>query len=277
MNNKIFTTSDNARLMCAVWDGVQTPIGVIQIVHGVFDTATSYDKFAHFLNQNGYIVFSTETVLSKQPRTFDHAVIQEIDILRHLNTKYDLPIFLIGYGYGGFIVQSMLQQIGPESAAACLIKSGRHACWKIKIAQTIAYICTRIYGPNAPAKMINFFTRRHCGKNQTSPIGTYGFYASLLDGLVQLNKKSDFENPVLIICGPHDYTRPSFSLSRTLYNSYRNNDLTHTVLLMYPDIPKGLLLEINCGEIGGDILSFFNNTNSMHHSKTSANDNGTIF
>lgn len=267
MHSKIFTTSDNARLMCAVWDDVLNPVGVIQIVHGVFDCASSYDKFAHFLNHNGYIVFSTDTLLTKKSRTFDSAVRQEIDIMHHLNQKYDLPVFLFGYGYGGFVVQSMLQNIGSESAAVCLIKSGRHACWKIKIARAIAHIGMHIYGPDAPARIINFFTRRHCGRTQKSTIGTYGFYASLLDGLIKLDKKSDYEHPVLIICGPNDYDTPNFSLSRALYNSYCNNDLAHATLLMYPDIQTGLLMQINCGSVGDDILSFFNDTNATYQPK----------
>jgi alpha-beta hydrolase superfamily lysophospholipase len=277
MKNKIFTTSDNARLMCATWDNVSNPIGVIQIVHGVFDCAATYDKFAHFLNQNGYIVFSTDISLSKKPRTFESAVNQEIDIMRHLNIKYDLPLFLIGYGYGGFIVQSMLQNIDTESAGVCLIKSGRHARWKLKMAQLIAHIGMRIYGADATARIVNFFTRRHCGHTQKAPIGTYGFYASLLDGLIKLDKKSNYENPILIICGPNDYGTPSVRLSRALYNSYANNDLTHTMLLMYPDVRDRMLMEINCGAIGDDILSFFNDTNTMYHSNMSANDNGMIF
>lgn len=277
MTNKVFTTTDNTRLMCAVWDKVANPIGVIQIIHGIFDGAASYDKFAHFMNQNGYIVFSTDKSLSKKARTFEHAVNQEIDIMHHLNTKYDLPLFLIGYGYGGFVAQSVLQNTGTKSAAVCLIKSGRHARWKLQIARAIAKIGVHIWGADAPARIINFFSRCHCGRTQKSPMGTYRFYVSLLDGLLKQDKKCKFENPILIICGPNDYDTPNARFSRALYNAYCNNDLMHTMLLMYPDMQNKLLMEMNCGAIGNDILSFFNSTNAQCHSDMFANENGTIF
>ena len=103
MTTKIFTASDNTSLICAIWDNVENPIGVVQIIHGIFDKIATYNKLAQFLNRNGYIVFGVDNVLSKMPRTFDCAVVQESDIMKYLATKYTLPIFLIGYGYGGFL------------------------------------------------------------------------------------------------------------------------------------------------------------------------------
>ena len=265
VTNKIFTTSDNARIMCAVWDAdIATPIGVVQIIHGIFDKITTYDKLARFLNRNGYIVFGIDTTLTKGTRTFDRAVNQEIDIMRYLVNKYALPIFLIGYGYGGFVAQSVLQRSDIPATSVCLIKSGRHNRWTMKFARTTARICTWIYGRNANVKMINIFKRRHCGKIQQSPMCTYEFCESLFNGLVQLDTPSAFNNPIMIITNGTEYGSTNACFSRTLYDTYRNNDLTKTTFVIYPDMENKMLMEMNCGRIQGDILSFFNDTNTHH-------------
>ena len=93
MTTKLFTAYDNTSLVCAIWDDVSNPIGVVQIIHGVFDTMQTYDKLAHFLNRNGYIVFGIDKPLCRTPRSFDCAAQHEMDIMQYLVRKYMLPIF----------------------------------------------------------------------------------------------------------------------------------------------------------------------------------------
>ena len=264
MTSKIFTTSDNARIRCAIWDNVSNPVGVIQIIHGIFDKVSTYDKLAKFLNRNGYIVFGIDAPLSKSTRTFDCAVNQEIDIMKYLATRYSLPIFLIGYGYGGFVAQSVLRQSTIPATAVCLIKSGRYNRWVMKIACIISRIGTRFYGKNTNVKMANVFIRRHCGHVQQSPICTYEFCESLFKGLAQLDNGTRFENPTMIISNGTERDMTSACFSRALYDTYRNNDLTKTTFVIYPDMQNKMLMEMNCGRIQTDILSFFNEVNTHH-------------
>ena len=277
MTTKIFTAHDNTSLLCAIWDNVKKPIGVVQIIHGVFEGMKTYDKLAHFLNHNGYVVFGIDKTLTRVPQTFESCASHEIDIMQYLIHKYMLPIFILGYGYGGFVAQYILQTSDIPTCGACLIKSGKSHHWTLHIAHRIAQIGARICGKNAPAKIINFFTRRHCGCTQKSPMGTYGFYASLFKGLIKLSANSKFESPILIICGANDYDAPNPRFSRALYNAYSNNDLNNTTLVVYPDMQNKMLLEMNCGRVQGDILSFLNDTNLLYDSEISANTNGTIF
>lgn len=265
MTTKIFTTSDNTSLMCAIWDNVSNPIGIVQIIHGIFDDIRIYDKLAHCLNRNGYVVFGIDKSLSRAPRTFDSSTSHEIDIMRYLINKYMLPIFLIGYGYGGFIAQHVLTKTDVPTSAVCLIKSGKHYHWSLRCARKIAQIGVHICGTNAPARFINFITRHHCGQIQKSPMCTYGFYLSLLDGLIKLESDSNFDNPVMIICGANDCDSPNPRFSRALYRAYNNNDLINTTLMIYPDMQNKMLMEMNCGIIQSDILSFFNSSNLLYH------------
>ena len=277
MTTRIFTASDNTSLMCAIWDNVETPIGVVQIIHGVFEDMKTYDKLAHFLNRNGYIVFGIDKPLTRTPRTFDRAARQESDIMQYLNKKYMLPIFLIGYGYGGFVAQYVLQNANIPTSALCLIRTGHRYRWMIHLAHRIAKIGAYIYGSDTPARFINFFIRRHCGQNLKSPMGTYGFYVSLLDGMAKLECNSKFDNPIMIICDANDCDTPNARFSRALYNAYRNNDMDKTTLVIYPDMRNKMLMEMICGTIQEDILTFFNNTNLLYSStKTAAEPSWTI-
>ena len=273
---KIFTTHDHARLRCAIWDNVENPIGVVQIIHGIFDNMSTYDKLAKCLNRNGYIVFGIDTVLNKIPRTFERAVAQESDIMQHLANKYHLPIFLIGYGYGGFVAQSLSRRSNTHITAVCLIKSIMYNRWIVRVAHAFARIGAKICGSNTNINIINLFNRYHCGRVQKSPLCTYGFCASLFDGLIKLDTESGYDNPVLIISNATERDATTAQFSRALYNAYHNNDLINTTMLIYPDMQNKLLMEMNCGRIQDDILSFFNDSYAQHHSDISANLNGTI-
>lgn len=260
MTNKIFTTSDNSRIMCSIWDNVLNPVGVVQIIHGIFDKISTYDKLARFLNRNGYIVFGVDKTLSKNTRTFERAASQEIDIMQYLHNKYALPIFVIGYGYGGFVAQSVLQGSKIPATAVCLIKSGRHNRWAMKVARVTMRICAWFYGRHSNVKIINLFARRHCGMIQQSPMCTYEFCESLFDGLAKLDTAIQSENPIMIISSGFEHDMPNACFSRALYDTYRNNDMTKTTFVIYPDMENKMLMEMNCGRIQGDILSFFNDT-----------------
>ena len=146
----------------------------------------------------------------------------------------------------------------------------------LQIAHIMARIGAKLYGSNTNINIMNVFKRHHCGRVQKSPLCTYGFCKSLFDGLIKLDTTSKYDNPVLIISNAEERDPITAQFGRALYNAYHNNDLINTTLLIYPDMRNKLLLEMNCGRIQDDILSFFNDTNLHNHSDTSANLNGTI-
>ncbi len=60
MKETIFNTTDGQKLVCVVWDTVKNPVGVVQIIHGMDEHIRRYDRFAKYLNKNGYIVFGND-------------------------------------------------------------------------------------------------------------------------------------------------------------------------------------------------------------------------
>lgn len=259
MKEKIFTVFNDSQVICAVWDNVKKPIGIIQLIHGIYDNIKTYSRFAEFMNQNGYIVFGTDRGINEHehtcPRTFDKSVKLQMNMMNYIYNKYHLPVFLFGYGYGGIITQSILQKSAIPAAGVCLANTGKCPYIVLRIATFFAWICTKIFGKNAPA---NILTRVVVGRRplHTAPKCTNIFFLSLFRGMMTIQPYAPFDTPILMISGAHNSFNPQFS--RALYNAYRDNGITHITMIIYPDMCDNLFFEMNFGSILDDILEFFN-------------------
>lgn len=112
-----FEASDQQKLFVHVWDDVEKPKGIVQIIHGMAEHGKRYEDFALFLNQQGYIVFADdhrahgmtaqtiEQLGKMQTTDFMRIVDDEIEISEMLKAKYQLPIYLVGHSFGSFITQ----------------------------------------------------------------------------------------------------------------------------------------------------------------------------
>ena len=88
-------------LSCYVWDKVDNPKGVIQIIHGMQEHAKRYSDFAKFANTQGFIVFASDlrghgetALLNNLPLgysdgdIFMEIVQDQIIITEYLNKKF---------------------------------------------------------------------------------------------------------------------------------------------------------------------------------------------
>lgn len=267
MKDKTFTLIKDVQIICTVWDNVKKPIGVIQIIHGIYDKIETYDRFAKLMNKNGYIVFGTKHQSCKCDKEklcyFDKSVDIQTNIMKHLVARYNLPLFLFGYGYGAIITQSILQQSTIPTAGICLANTGQYPTALINIATFFAWFCTKIFGEDAPAKILN---RLSFGKRRlrSAPKCTYGFYLSLFRGIKTIKPYAPFDTPMLMISGAHDSFATNPCFSRSLYNAYRDNGIMHITMIIYPDKNDNLLMEMNFGTMPNDILDFFKSTQSSN-------------
>lgn len=115
-----FETYDGKRLACFLWDDVENPKGVIQLIHGLTSHTMRYENFAKTLNENGYIVFGDDHRMNGQTaglenlgragkNNFNENVLDEIAITKMLEEKYDLPIQLFAHSYGSFLAQRYIE------------------------------------------------------------------------------------------------------------------------------------------------------------------------
>lgn len=125
---------DGYKIFCTLWDDVEAPIGVIQLLHGMSEYAGHYDEFAKYLNKRGYIVFADDHRAHGRTETdenrghhkgdiFAKTLKDELAFREWLKAKYELPIFLAGHSYGSFLAQAFAQA-GTDVKAIALIGSG---------------------------------------------------------------------------------------------------------------------------------------------------------
>lgn len=124
MNQIIVNSFDGTPLSVKVWDSVISPVGIVQISHGICEHGGVYNEFAELLCSNGYIVFCSDHRCFGLTETSDNLGYHDGDIFgdtvsdtlflnRYFAEKYSLPTFLFGHGYGSFIAQAVLIKNEP--------------------------------------------------------------------------------------------------------------------------------------------------------------------
>lgn len=292
MRETLFRTNDGQNLVCVIWDNVKNPIGVVQIIHGMDEHIRRYDRFAKYLNKNGYIVFGDDHRahgktagdiknigrVGNTPDIFMATVNDEIEILKYLKEKYKLPVFLFGHSYGSFITQRVMERTNLCAAGVCLSGSARYPIWLLKIGCLIAWIGMKLRGPNAPAKFLEHFSpirgthpdggskltrdENQVALHNADPMHaeyfSYGFYYSLFHNLIQISYNVDCNMPILIISGGSDLVSNNASLATALYKTYQAHNMENLTIIIYPDARHELLMEINYKDVQRDVLNFFN-------------------
>ena len=300
MKNLTFTARDGKKLACSLWDNVKHPIGVIQIIHGMDEHVRRYDRFAKFMNKNGYIVFGddhrahgrTARDISKigmpdgDPDLFASIASDELAITQYLKQKYKLPLFLFGHSYGSFITQRIIEEPNLFDAGVCLSGSAKYPKAFLWLACMVAWIGTKLFGPDAPARFIEFFSpirgKSHGASKLTRDTAqaaahdadpfhvryfSYGFYYSMFKNLLKLNGYANPNVPILIISGSRDLVSMNSRLATNLYRMYKSGGVENLEMIIYPGARHELLMEINYADVQRDILKFFNSVARKYHKK----------
>ena len=300
MKEVIFNAHDGKKLYCSLWDNVARPIGIVQIIHGMDEHVRRYDRFARFLNKNGYIVFgddhrahgrtagSTENIgkPNGEPDLFDATAHDEIAIAKYLKKKYKLPLFIFGHSYGSFITQRIMQEPDLYAAGVCMSGSAKYPRAFLILACAVAWLGMKLRGPSAPAKFIEYFSpirNKATGPSKLTrdPVAaaehnsdpmhvkyfSYGFYYSMFKNLGELNGTARPDVPLLIISGSCDMVSLNSRFAKTLYRMYKSGGLENLRMIIYPGARHELLMETNYKDVQNDVLEFFNSIAHKHHKK----------
>ncbi|ATG97586.1 alpha/beta fold hydrolase [Mesoplasma lactucae] len=115
------STTGNKILSCYLWDDVEKPVGVIQLVHGSAEHMGRYDGFAQDMNKKGFIVIGDDhrghgktADDNNEPLGYfakhhgwKKIVDDELVINNYINRYYnELPIFMLGHSMGSFIARN---------------------------------------------------------------------------------------------------------------------------------------------------------------------------
>ena len=166
MKEIIFYGYKDYKLNLAVWDEVENPKAVVQLLHGMAEHIQRYDDFAKFLNSKGYIVLGDDhrghgktaglEDLGKVPDgdCFFDTVQDEILITKYATETYKLPVIVFGHSYGSFLTQAYIQRNSGAIAGAVLCGSACQNGIDVKAGKMLSAVQQTFFGKDAPANAI---------------------------------------------------------------------------------------------------------------------------
>lgn len=150
-------------------DEAITPKAVVQIAHGMSETAIRYEDFAKELTKNGYIVYINDhRGHGKTARTIENVgylaekdgfrcLVEDMNILTNIikDEHEDLPVYLFGHSMGSFASQRYIMEYGKNLDGLVLSGSnGKHGSI-LKIAELISSIEIKKNGRKHRSKMLD--------------------------------------------------------------------------------------------------------------------------
>lgn len=160
-----FQSFDGKQIYVYEWLNVENPKGIVQIVHGMTEHAARYEKFAAYLNENGYLVVADDhrghgktdggTLGYCKGNMFADTVRDEAEITKRYRSVYpDLKYFVFGFSYGSFLTQAYIGKYGNLIDGAVIAGSNYKKDFEVTMGKFVAGAAIAFGGAKKPAKMI---------------------------------------------------------------------------------------------------------------------------
>lgn len=279
------------KLTCYLYDEVENPKGVVVVVHGMQEHALRYGEFAHFLNDSGYIMFSSDlrghgkNMIDNKPGFDDGDIYKNIVedykiFIAKLKKDYkSLPIIVFGHSFGSFITQRLLTECDNLVDKFILCGSTYTNSFVFKMGKILASLTKAFKGGEGSAKLVEACSIKGYGKK--FPEGNWlsrdetiwesykkdslcgqsfpaSFYYSFFKGAIKNYDKLalvDESTPILLICGDADPVGGRAKAVKKLHKVYLKHWL-NAELKIYAGARHELLNETNKQEVMHDILNF---------------------
>lgn len=282
------------QLVGYIWDKVENPKGVVQIIHGMQEHAKRYDNFAKYLNEQGLIVFASDlrghgqtAIINNLPLGYSDGDIfweivqDQIIITDYLKQKFNLPISIFGHSFGSMIAQRYMVENGFKIKNIVICGSTYTNSMQFKMAYQVAKICRVFKGKKAEAKLIEKMSLKGYGK--TFKNGNWlsrdeknwekyntdelcgkpfpnNFYWSFFK-----NARNNYKNlnnipyylPILLVAGTNDPVSGKNGMVKLFFTYGKAKKRVY--LKTYLDARHEILNEINKDEVYKDISYFILN------------------
>src|SRR5699024_7824475 len=166
--SKFIKGQNDKKIFLRIWDNVEVPIGVVQIIHGMAEHSKRYDEFAHFLNHKGYIVYADdhrghgysledgEVFGYIGVDGFNHIVEDEKIISDLIKKKHEkLPLYIFSHSFGSFIGQEYIIRYSNNIDGIILSGSAKQGGIDVKAGSVLASIQNKIFNNKSEAKLID--------------------------------------------------------------------------------------------------------------------------
>ena len=286
---------DNNIVYRYLWDDVENPKGIVQIIHGMSEHAKRYEDFALFLNKNGYIVFANDLRgHGKTSIDIDNlgkyqgidvvwdSLMDEMFFTRQLKEKYNLPVHILGHSYGSFLALAYMQKSRLYSKSILCGSALLKGMPSVKLAKIIAKITIKNKGPEAPAELLDkltfgkydkqtkngswlnssndlaarYYQDKYCGFIMSAKF-YYNFF-SIFDWLYKHDfmDNLDKDKPIYLISGKEDKLSKNGKLVQKLFKFLAHQDVKQVKMNLYSGCRHEILHETNKEKVYKDILKF---------------------
>lgn len=291
MKKQVIKGYQDKELICYIWDNVDNPKAVIQIVHGMQEHALRYTEFAEQLNRYGYIVFASDlrghgatcgNVVDlgySDGDIFQEIVSDQIIITDRLVKEYGLPIYLFGHSFGSFISQRYIQE-SRNVDKVILSGSAYTNTLTMRAGKIVAKLTSVFKGQRARARLIekmsfgayvkkfpqgNWLTTdnkvfaeyradEYCGRSFPA-----AFYTSMFNNVVKNYKnisKIESGMKILIVSGAQDPIGGNGKLVRKLQKVYAKYGI-NAQLKLYDGERHELINGLKKEDVFKDIVEFY--------------------
>lgn len=182
MAKKEFTipsTNGKNQLHTVLWTPkTKTPIGIVQISHGMIEYVNRYDRFATFLAEQGFVVIGNDHLgHGKTARDEEElgymdspdgslAIVRDLHrVSRYVKKRYpNLPFFLLGHSMGSFMARRYAMTYGEELDGLLLLGTGYQPKPVLLMAYTVLTLLHLTVGDHCRSLLMEFLA-----------FGTYNF------------------------------------------------------------------------------------------------------
>lgn len=151
-----------------VWNEVQAPKAVIQIIHGMVEHSGRYDEFAKYLNKNGYIVYADDhRGHGETASQYDeygylgengfNAIVEDERIITSIIKKENpnIPVYILGHSFGSFISQHYITKYSDYIDGIIFSGSCKREGIDLKLGCIILKLQKLLFNEKKEAKLIN--------------------------------------------------------------------------------------------------------------------------
>ena len=161
------STSKGSKIATYIYDDVQNPKAVIQIIHGASEYLQRYENFIEFLNINNYIVIGCDNlghgdschadanyIHFEEPEAFEALV----TVKKYIENNYNkLPLYLFGHSMGSFLARKLLIDFPKSYAKSIMSGSTSIDLCKNCAARSLLFTAKVFRGPKGISPLMTKF------------------------------------------------------------------------------------------------------------------------
>ena len=159
-----------SKLHAIVWsEENKSPVGILQMIHGMAEYIDRYDEFARFMVEKGYVVVGHDHLghgdsvgekgiygyfCKKDPAT---VLVRDAHRLKKiLEGKYPgVPYYILGHSMGSFVARNYLCRYGSGIQGMILLGTGNQSKGLLRVSKILVGITGFFCGDKKAAKLIN--------------------------------------------------------------------------------------------------------------------------